>query len=75
MYEAQQLINQGVIIHTLCVGSGADTMPMQCIAAASGGQCIIVPGGTSHAAMQEALEDAFNEIAGKVPPPELTNDE
>jgi hypothetical protein len=75
LYQASQLINQGVTIHTLCVGSGADTLPMQCIAAASGGECIIVPGGTSVAQMQAELLTAFGTVAGKVPPPELTDDE
>jgi Flp pilus assembly protein TadG len=75
LYEAKQLIDQGVVIHTLCVGSGADVTPMQCIANASGGICVIVEGGTSHAQMEADLLDAFNEIAGKLSPPELTNDE
>jgi Flp pilus assembly protein TadG len=75
LYEAKQLIDQDVVIHTLCVGSGADTAPMQCIANASGGICVIVPGGTSHAQMEADLLDAFNTIAGKLSPPELTNDE
>lgn len=75
LYEAKQLIDQGVIIHTLAVGSGADVTPMQCIANASGGICVVVPGGTSHAQMEADLLDAFNEIAGKLSPPELTNDQ
>jgi Flp pilus assembly protein TadG len=75
LYQASQLINQGVTIHTLCVGSGADTLPMQCIAAASGGEFIVVPGGTSVAQMQSELLAAFGKVAGKVPPPELTDDD
>jgi hypothetical protein len=75
LYEASRLIADGAIIHTLCVGSGADTTPMQCIANASGGICVIVEGGTSHEQMTADLETAFKTIAAKLAPPELTNDE
>ncbi|MEX2188717.1 MAG: pilus assembly protein TadG-related protein [Pirellulales bacterium] len=75
LYEAKQLIDDDVIIHTLCVGSGADITPMQAIANASGGICVVVPGGTSIAQMEADLLGAFNEIAGKLSPPELTNDQ
>jgi Mg-chelatase subunit ChlD len=71
LYEAKLAIDQGVVIHTLSVGAGADTAPMRCIASASGGTWIHVPGNSNVQAMREQLIAAFSEIAGKVPPPKL----
>jgi hypothetical protein len=75
LYQAKLAIDQGVVIHTISVGAGADTEPMECIAHASGGTWIHVPASSSVAEMHDDLLAAFSEIAGKVPPPKLVNDE
>lgn len=71
---AKQLIDQGVTIHTLTVGAGADRDLMKAIAFAAGGQYIDCPGGSSVAAMQGQLLTAFGKIAANVPPPKLLAD-
>jgi Flp pilus assembly protein TadG len=70
-YEATQAIERGITIHTLAVGNEADVQLMEAIAFAGGGICITVPGGTSVSEMEEALLDAFGQIAAKVPPAQL----
>jgi hypothetical protein len=70
-YEATQAIERGITIHTLAVGNEADVALMEAIAFAGGGICITVPGGTSVSEMEEALLDAFGQIAAKVPPAQL----
>lgn len=70
-YQAKRAIDKGFTIHTLAVGAGADTTLMQAIANAGGGQCIIVPGGTTIDEMQAELLAAFSQIAANVPPPRL----
>ncbi len=69
-YEAVQAASQGITIHTLAVGSGADRDLMQAIAFVGGGIFIDVPGGGT-ADMEEDLLDAFGQIASKVPPAKL----
>ena len=70
-YQAVQAINQGITIHTMSVGAGADDDLMEAIAHAGGGIWIDVPGGSTIAAMEDQLLDAFSQIAAKVPPAKL----
>jgi hypothetical protein len=74
-YQAITAINEGITIHTLSVGAGADTDLMQAIAHAGGGISITVPGGSTIADMEAEVELAFTQIAAKVPPPKLVYDE
>jgi hypothetical protein len=71
-YEATQLINQGVTLHTMSVGAAGDRNLMKAIAFAGGGAMIDVPGGSTIAEMEEQLLEAFGELAGLVPAPKLT---
>lgn len=72
---AIEAANRGIQIHTLAVGAGADTDLLQAIAYIGGGIYIEVPGGTTVAAMEEDLLEAFGQIASKLPPPKLIYDE
>lgn len=73
--QAIEAASEGVQIHTLAVGAGADTDLLRAIAFIGGGIFIEVPGGTTVAAMEEDLLDAFSQIASKLPPPKLIYDE
>jgi hypothetical protein len=73
--QAIEAANKGVQIHTLAVGAGADTDLLRAIAFIGGGIFIEVPGGTTVAAMEADLLDAFAQIASKLPPPKLIYDE
>jgi hypothetical protein len=73
--QAIEAADRGVQIHTLAVGAGADTDLLQAIAFIGGGIFIEVPGGTTVAAMEEDLLDAFGQIASKLPPPKLIYEE
>ena len=70
-YEATLCINRGITLHTMGVGAGADRDLMRAISFAGGGIYIDVPGGTTAAAMQSQLNDAFRTIGSKVPVPKL----
>ena len=70
-YQAVKSIERGATLHTLGVGNEADTNLLQAIAFAGGGISINVPGGTSVSEMESSLEEAFREIASKVPPAKL----
>lgn len=70
-WEATQAIGEGITLHTLAVGQGADRDLMQAIAFAGGGIFINVPGGSTIADMEAQLRDAFRNVAAKVPPPKL----
>ena len=74
-YEAKMAIDAGVTIHTISVGAGADDAFMEAIAFAGNGIWIDVPGGSTIAAMETQMIDAFNKIAAKVPPAKLAPDE
>ncbi len=71
---AKRLIDQGVTIHTLTVGAGADRDLMKAIAFAGNGEWIDCPGGSTIAEMEGQLLSAFGRIAANVPPPKLLND-
>jgi hypothetical protein len=70
-WEATEAIKRGITIHTLAVGNDADTDMMRAIAFAGGGVFMEVPGGTSVEEMEEALMDAFSQVAAKVPAAQL----
>jgi hypothetical protein len=70
-WQATEAIKCGTTIHTLSVGEGADVDLMKAIAFAGAGVAIIVPGGTSVSEMQADLEEAFSQIAAKVPAAQL----
>ena len=53
---------------------GADRELMQAIASAGGGVFIDVPGGSTIAEMESQLEEAFAQIAAKVPAVKLVFD-
>ncbi|WP_428307562.1 pilus assembly protein TadG-related protein [Lacipirellula sp.] len=70
-YEATKAIDRGATIHTFAVGADADRALMQAIAYAGGGIYMNVPGGSTVAAMENQLTDAYRQIASKVPPAKL----
>ena len=71
LYQAKLAADQDIMIHTLCVGAGADTALLKAIAKISGGYDIVVPAGTSVAAQELLLREAFGVLAGQVPPARL----
>ena len=71
LYQAKLAADQDIVIHTLCVGAGADTDLLKAIAKISGGYDIVVPAGTSVAAQELLLREAFGVLAGQVPPARL----
>jgi hypothetical protein len=75
IYQAIESANRGIQIHTLAVGSGADTDLLQAIAFIGGGIYVEVPGGTSIPQMESELLEAFGQIASKLPPPKLIYDD
>ncbi len=64
-------VDKGYTIHTVCVGSDADTDLLKAIAFIGGGQFIHVPGGQSVSDMSEQVKTAFTKIAASVPPARL----
>jgi hypothetical protein len=71
LYQAKLAADQNIVIHTLCLGAGADTALLKAISKISGGYDIVVPAGTSVAAQQLLLQEAFGVLAGQVPPARL----
>lgn len=71
LYQAKLAADNDVVIHTLCVGAGADTDLLKAIAKISGGYDIVVPAGTSVTAQEALLREAFGVLAGQVPPARL----
>ncbi|MBA2114750.1 VWA domain-containing protein [Bremerella alba] len=74
IWEAVQAHKRGVTIHTMSVGAGADRNVMTAIANACGGIHISVPGGSTIAELESQMLSAFQQIAAKVPPPQLVYD-
>lgn len=70
-WEATEAAKRGITLHTLAVGQGADRSLMRAIAFAGSGVYIDVPGGSTVAAMEDQLIDAFRNIAAQVPPAKL----
>jgi len=73
-YEAKLSIDAGITIHTLALGENSDHDLMQAIAFAGSGAFVSVPGGASFAEVEEEVLAAFQQIAGRVPPPTLVNE-
>jgi hypothetical protein len=71
LYQAKLAADSGIVVHTLCVGAGADVNLMKAIAHVSGGYDIVVPAGTTTAEMESQLREAFGVLAGQVPPARL----
>ena len=71
LYQAKLAADNDIVIHTLCVGSGADTNLLKAISKISGGYDIVVPAGTSVTAQESLLREAFGVLAGQVPPARL----
>jgi len=74
IWEAVQAHKRGVTIHTMSVGANADRDVMTAIANACGGIHISVPGGSTIAELEAQMLSAFQQIAAKVPPPQLVYD-
>ncbi|PQO31326.1 hypothetical protein C5Y96_13370 [Blastopirellula marina] len=74
IWEAVQAHKRGVTIHTMSVGASADRDVMTAIANACGGIHISVPGGSTIAELEAQMLSAFQQIAAKVPPPQLVYD-
>ncbi|GAA4432002.1 vWA domain-containing protein [Bremerella cremea] len=74
LYEAVQAHKRGVTVHTMSVGASADRQLMTAIAGACGGIHIAVPGGSTIAELEAQMLEAFQQIAAKVPPPQLVYD-
>ena len=71
LYQAKLAADNNVVVHTLCVGAGADTALLKAISKISGGYDIVVPAGTSVTAQESLLREAFGVLAGQVPPARL----
>ncbi len=74
IWEAVEAHKRGVTIHTMSVGANADRSVMTAIANACGGIHISVPGGSTIAELESQMLSAFQQIAAKVPPPQLVYD-
>ena len=73
--KAKEAKDAGIVVHTISVGSGADTELMEAIANMTGGHYVDVPGGSTIEDMEEDLEVAFAVLAGQVPPARLLVEE
>jgi len=71
---AEEAKDAAIVVHTISVGSGADTDLMGAIAQMTGGNHLHVPGGSTIAEMEEDLQTAFALLAGQVPPARLVAD-
>jgi len=71
---AEEAMQANIVVHTISVGSGADTNLMGAIADMTGGNHLHVPGGSTIAEMEEDLQAAFALLAGQVPPARLVAD-
>ncbi|MCH2203345.1 MAG: VWA domain-containing protein [Fuerstiella sp.] len=71
---AKQASDADIMVHTISVGSGADTDLMGAIASMTGGTHLWVPGGSTITEMEEDLQTAFAILAGQVPPARLVAD-
>jgi len=71
---AKEAMDAGIVVHTISVGSGADTDLMSAIAGMTGGNHLHVPGSSTIEEMEEDLRAAFALLAGQVPPARLVAD-
>ena len=70
-WEATEAVKQGITLHTMAVGAGADRDLMEAIAFAGEGIYISVPGGATVSEMEQQMLEAFGQIAAKVPAAKL----
>ena len=71
---AKEAMDADIVVHTISVGSSADTELMGAIAAMTGGIHLHVPGGSTIAEMEDDLQAVFVLLAGQVPPARLIPD-
>lgn len=71
--EALKAVEEGVTVHTLAVGAGADRDLMRAIAHIGGGEYISVEGDLSVEDLLSEVEAGFYRIAALVPPARLAN--
>lgn len=72
--KAKEAMDANIVVHTISVGSGADTDLMEAIAAMTSGSHLHVPGGATIEEMEDDLQAAFALLAGQVPPARLIAD-
>lgn len=72
--RAKEAFDAGYIVHTVSIGSGADTGLMNAIAGMTGGEYVHIESGATQQQMEEDLEAAFAVLAGQVPPARLVID-
>jgi hypothetical protein len=70
-YETRVAVTNGITVHTMAVGEGADRNLMKALATMGGGIYIEVRGNTTSEDMAETLREKFNLLAGNVPPAKL----
>jgi hypothetical protein len=70
---AKQAADDGITVHTLCVGAGADRDLMKAVAWLGGGEYISVEGDLSVEDLLQEVEAGFYRIAALVPPARLAN--
>ncbi|MBX3436145.1 MAG: VWA domain-containing protein [Planctomycetaceae bacterium] len=75
LVHAKLTADAGVTIHTLSVGSAADTELMKAIAWVSGGSSTHVPGGLAVDQLRSEISSAFTRLTALVPPPKLLSGE
>lgn len=71
---AKRAADEGVTVHTLAVGAGADRDLMRAIAHLGDGEFIAVDGNLSVADLIEEVEAGFFRIAALVPPAQLSHE-
>jgi hypothetical protein len=71
--QALKAADEGVTVHTLAVGAGADRDLMRAIAIIGGGEFISIEGDLSVEDLQSEVEAGFFRVAALVPPARLAN--
>ncbi|WP_437188020.1 pilus assembly protein TadG-related protein [Planctomicrobium sp. SH668] len=75
LFKAKEAADKGFVLHTIGVGAGADVELLRAISWIGRGTTLYVPGGTSAEVMEAEMLKAFRDIASKVPPAKLLNEE
>ncbi|MFK7820774.1 MAG: pilus assembly protein TadG-related protein [Planctomycetaceae bacterium] len=70
-YETKVAVENGITVHTMAVGEGADRDLMKALATMGKGLYIEVRGNTTSEEMAQTLREKFNLLAGNVPPAKL----
>ena len=71
--QAYRAVEEGITVHTLAVGAGADRDLMKAIAFLGGGEFISVEGDLSVDNLMDEVEAGFYRIAALVPPARLAD--